>query len=143
MNDNHITLYRIRRKADGLYLISAPGKNAGGADNVASLWGVTGAFWRQEKTIIAHLNVLCEYWLYCAEDEQKVFRSMRNIRKGRLNKKGGFVVFSADTPLKLAGIYPEWLSKYEVHATVVNEVSSTIIDAKSFITKETSEKESA
>ena len=126
MNDNRMTLYRIRRKADGLFLAWAPTRMPGGH---LVHWNRGGCFWRTQETIIEHLLELCKYRVYCSERGSVHNKS---TRRKPTDKGLHFVVYPHDTPHRVASINYNWLDKYEVVATEVTEHASKTMEARDF-----------
>lgn len=135
-NDNRFCLYRIRRKADGLYLEWNPSPTPGDHETA---FGPNGIFWKKPATVRKHLLELCQFRLYCFE-EDKVWnynmrnRSRRGHRQLRSDEKSNnhFALVSHDAQQRLVKTVYEWLDLYEVVVTVVDEHSTKTTPAAEF-----------
>lgn len=127
-NDNKLILYRIRRKADGLYLITAPCTSPGTDDRN---FGPTGCFWKTPETVRKHLIGLCTFRMFCGDGFIHDASHKRHTKSINIHNPI-FVIYPHDTIQHKVGVVDAWFSKYEVVATEVEVSRSCIMESSEF-----------
>lgn len=138
MNDNRTHIYRIRRKEDGLFLVSAPcRKDPFVWDQLSTMWGPVGVFWRKPETVRSHLLGLCQRRFYICEKQESIY-DLRRSRKGprqRAAKENNpfWLIVPHGTPVYKAEPRYEWLDKYEIIATEITVHGENKMEATDFV----------
>lgn len=132
-NENRTKIYRIRRKADGLFLIHLGHGMAHGSEH--GTWGPNGVFFWKPETIRKHLLELCQFRVYCSEggtvfDLRKRHRGRRQKARDALNPF--WVIYGLDQPVHLVSTVYEWLDLYEVVVSDITVHSEDAQEAKDF-----------
>lgn len=138
-NENRTHIYRIRRKADGMFLVSAPSPtpygNEDGQSNQSHLWGPIGTFWKKPETIKAHLLALCQFRIFCGHgiDMPALPYSNSQRTKGLREKYGDhWPLYPWDVPHRLVKTVYERLDHYQVVATEITVHGENVMEAKDF-----------
>lgn len=131
-NENRTHIYRIRRKADGLFLNHIGHGGVHNHDNCSGQWGPIGVFWKKPQTVRRHLLELCQFRVYVGDGFVRRARPIGPRQKEDKKHQPFTVIYPHGTPIRHVKTVYEWLDRYEVIATEITVHGEQIMEAREF-----------